>query len=68
MGLGDRDPSRCMLGVHGQPGEVQAQLVGPLPTSGGECTCWGPCTVRETWPPLPPVAVLCTTRRCVGRA
>lgn len=41
---------------------------GPAPTSGGECTCWVPCTVRETWPPLPPGAVLCTTRRCVGRA
>ena len=43
-------------------------LKGPPPTSGGECTCWVPCTVRETWPPLPPGAVLCTTRRCVGRA
>lgn len=38
------------------------------PTSGGECTCWVPCTVRETWLALPPGAVLCTTRRCVGRA
>lgn len=48
--------------------EQRGLLIGPPPTSGGECTCWVPCTVRETWLPLLPGTVLCTTSRCVGRA